>query len=292
MISVDLVRRLVDSQFPQYAGLPVRPVRFDGWDNRTFHLGDELTVRLPSAEGYVPQVEKEHRWLPYLAPRLPLPIPTPVALGGPGEGYPFPWSIYGWLDGETADQGRVDDLEVFAADLAAFLTALQRVDATGGPTYGLHSAYRGGPLATYADEAMRAMAVLADELDLDAVSAVWEAAMASEWVRPPVWFHGDISMGNLLVRGGRLAAVIDFGTAGVGDPACETVIAWTRFTAASRAAFRAGLDLDSATWARGRGWALWKALIVLVGARETDPVTAAVQRRVIAEVVADHPATG
>ena len=288
LITTDLVRRLVAGQFPEYAELPVRPVQHDGWDNRTFRLGEGLTVRLPSAQGYVPQIAKEHRWLPYLAPQLPLPIPTPVGLGEPADGYPFPWSIYRWLDGTTAQHAPIDDPMRFAADLATFLSALQRIDAIGGPGFGLHSAFRGGPLATYEAEAVLAIDRLRDELDVPAVAEVWAAAMATQWDRPPVWFHGDVSPGNLLVRDGRLSAVIDFGTAGVGDPACETVIAWTWFTGATRAAFRAGLDLDADTWARGRGWALWKALIVLAGSRETEPETADVQRRVIAEVLADH----
>lgn len=286
-INAGLVQRLVADQFPRWADLPVRPVEFGGWDNRTFHLGEHMSVRLPSAEGYVPQVEKEQRWLPKLAPHLTLPIPAPLARGQPGHGYPWPWSIYRWLDGENAAVGRIDDLEQLADDLGRFLVALQATDATDGPPAGPHSFYRGGPLSTYDAETRQAIASLEAEIDSAAATGLWEAALAATWHGPPVWFHGDVATGNLLVQGGRLSAVIDFGCAGVGDPACDTVMAWTRFSGKSRQAFSSALPLDAATWARGRGWALWKALITLAEHRDTDSLKADEACRVIAEVLAD-----
>ena len=277
-IDVPLVCRLVAAQFSQWAGLPVRPVALSGWDNRTFHLGADMTVRLPSAAGYVPAVEKEQRWLPTLAPHLPLPIPAPIAKGVPGEGYPWPWSINRWLDGENATLDRIADLTRFGEDLAVFLIALQRVDGTGGPLAGAHSFYRGSSLTHYDAETRWAITALGDRIDGGAATALWEAALAATWPGPPVWFHGDVAAGNLLVRHGRLAAVIDFGTSGVGDPACDTVIAWTLLSGASRAAFRTALGADDAMWARGRGWALWKALITF---DDTDPAKATDARRVL-----------
>lgn len=288
-IDQDLARRLVDSQFPRWAQLPIAPVEADGWDNRTFRLGDELTVRLPSGDWYALQVDKEQRWLPVLAPQLPLPIPAPVARGEPGEGYPYPWSVYRWLDGEIAGEPGIGDLTELATSLAEFLAALQRIDATGGPVPGRHNFFRGGPLATYADETLRSIDALGDEIPGDAAKRVWEAAMAAGWAGDPVWFHGDVATGNLLLRDGRLAAVIDFGTSGVGDPACDVVIAWTLLSGPSRDAFRATLGVDPGTWSRGRGWALWKALISLVGnLDEGDAEAAAGNRRVIDRVLADH----
>ncbi len=281
-IDVALVRRLVAAQFPHWAALPVRPVALGGWDNRTFHLGDDMTVRLPSAAGYVAAVEKEQRWLPFLAPRLPLPIPAPIAKGVPGEGYPWPWSVNRWLDGENATLDRIVDLTRFAEGLAAFLVALRRIDPTGGPLAGAHSFSRGASLTVYDDETRRAIATLAGRIDGAAATAVWEAALAATWHGSPVWFHGDVAAGNLLVRDGRLAAVIDFGTSGVGDPACDLVIAWTLLSGASRTAFRAALAGDDAMWARGRGWALWKALITY---DDVDPAKAADARRVIDAVL-------
>ena len=279
-----LARRLVDSQFPQWADLPVTPVEHGGVDNRTFRLGERMTVRLPSADWYALQVAKEQRWLPVLAPRLPLPIPTPVARGAPGEGYPYAWSVYRWLEGEVASESRIADLTEFATTLAGFLVALGGVEAADGPAPGRHNFFRGGPLTTYADETIDAIEALGDEIPGDAARRVWDDAVAATWESDPVWFHGDVAEGNLLLRGGRLAAVIDFGTSGVGDPACDVVIAWTLLSGPSRDAFRAALGVDPGTWSRGRGWALWKALITLDG----DPEGGAVQRRVIERVLADH----
>jgi aminoglycoside phosphotransferase (APT) family kinase protein len=289
-IDTDLARRLIDSQFPQWSHLPVAGVEVDGWDNRSFRLGSELTIRLPTGDWYAQQVAKEQRWLPVLAPRLPLPIPTPVARGEPGAGFPYPWSVYRWIDGEIAMDARTDDLPGFASRLAGFLAALRGVDATGGPPPGEHNFFRGGPLGTYEDEAMEAVAVLGAEIPRDAVMRAWEDAMRTSWERDPVWLHGDVATGNLLVRDGRLAAVLDFGCSGVGDPACDTVIAWTFLSGASRDRFRAELGVDAGTWSRGRGWALWKALITLVGHLERGSPDAALSRRDIREVLADYAA--
>jgi aminoglycoside phosphotransferase (APT) family kinase protein len=290
VIDEALARRLVDRQFPQWSDLPITRVALDGWDNRSFRLGSELTVRLPTGDWYALQVEKEQRWLPVLAPRLPLPIPTPVAEGRPSHDFPYPWSVYRWLDGEPAATARVRDLEELATTLARFLGALARVDATGGPEPGRHNFFRGGPLGTYEGEAIEAIETLGDEIPRDAVQRAWADAMATTWDGPPVWFHGDVAVGNLLVRDGRLAAVLDFGSSGVGDPACDLVIAWTFLHGASRDRFRAELGVGRGTWSRGRGWALWKALISLVGHLERDAPEAALARRDIAEVLADHAA--
>ena len=287
-IDASLVSRLVAAQFPRWADLPIWPVEHDGWDNRTFHLGDQMTVRLPSAAAYIQQVEKEHRWLPRLAPLLPLQIPVPLAKGRPGDGYPWPWSVYRWLDGETATIERIADLRQFATTLARFLVALQRIDATGGPPPGPHNFYRGGPLTVYDGETRQALRALAGEIDTEAATAVWEAALAATWHDSPVWFHGDVAHGNLLVDRGELCAVIDFGTSGVGDPACDLAIAWTLFGGESREAFRSALPVDSGTWARGRGWTLWKALITLAALPGTNARDASTSRRVFEEVLADH----
>ena len=287
-INVSLVRRLLAAQFPRWADLPIKPVEVSGWDNRTFHLGAQMTVRLPSAAPYALQVEKEHRWLPKLAPLLPLPIPVPLAKGAPTDGYPWQWSVYRWLEGETATAERIADLRQFATTLADFLTALQRIDSAGGPPPGRHNFFRGGPLTVYDAETRQAIAALDGRIDTDAASAVWEAALAATWYGSPVWLHGDVAAGNLLVKGGRLSAVIDFGTSGVGDPSCDLAIAWTLFGGESRDAFRAALQLDNATWARGRGCALSWALIFIPYYLDTNPVGVSGARHVIDEVLADH----
>ena len=289
IIDTALVKRLVSEQFPKWADLPISPVESDGWDNRTFRLGDRLSVRLPSAAGYAAQVDKEQYWLPRLAPQLPLPIPEPVALGQPDAGYPWKWSIYRWLEGEPARPDGIADLGEFATTLGEFLAALQKADATGGPPPGEHNFFRGGSPGVYDAETREALTILGDTIDSDAARDVWETARATEWTLPPVWFHGDISRGNLLVADGRLSAVIDFGTAGVGDPACDLAIAWMFFDDESREAFRAALPVDDGTWARGRGWTIWKALIVAAGlAGSNSPDFEASSRRVIDRVIGDH----
>lgn len=283
-IDASLVRRLIADQFPQWSHLPVRPVAHDGWDNRTFRLGEDMSVRLPSAVGYAPQVEKEQRWLPVLAPLLPLPIPVPLAMGSPSDDYPWRWSVYHWLPGEVAALGRVDDLSRLAVSLAEFLKALQRIDPTGGPLPGPQNSYRGGPLQVYDAETRSALSALKGQINTNRAAAVWETALKASWAGPPVWVHGDMAATNLLVRQGRLSAVIDFGSMGVGDPSCDLAIAWTFFSGESREAFRSAFPLDAAAWARGRGWALWKALITVVGHARTDPVKAADAVRVIEAV--------
>ncbi len=288
-IDMSLLSRLIVAQFPQWAGLPIRPVELSGWDNRTFHLGDHMTVRLPSAARYAQQVEKEYQWLPRLAPHLPLAIPVPLAMGIPAAGYPWNWSVYRWLEGENTTLERVVDLREFATTLAQFLTALQKIEAIGGPPPGQRNFFRGGPLATYDGEVRQAAAVLDDKIDTGAVIAVWEAALAATWRGSPVWFHGDVSAGNLLVKDGRLSAVIDFGCFGVGDPACDLSVAWTLFEGESREAFRAALHVDEATWARGCGWTLWKALIELAELPDVNlPKAAKKPRQIIDDILADH----
>jgi aminoglycoside phosphotransferase (APT) family kinase protein len=289
-VDVELVTRLVAAQFPQWAALPIVELIPQGWDNRTFRLGSRMTVRLPSAEEYARQVEKEQSWLPRLAPQLPIPIPSPVAQGAPAHGFPWSWSIYRWIDGETSSGARIRDLPTFAADLAAFLLALRHADATDGPAAGPQSFYRGAPLHVYDADVNEAIRHLGAAIDQQAVTEVWTTALSTEWMAAPVWFHGDVSAGNLLVRNGTLAAVIDFGLCGIGDPACDLVIAYTLLEGPSRETFRAGVGLDDATWARARGWALWKALIVAAGITGTHSPArhAEIARRVIDAVIADH----
>lgn len=267
-ITPAVVSCLLGEQLPAMAHLPVTPVDVDGWDNTTFRVGTEHLARLPSADGYVPAVAKEHRWLPLLAPLLPVPVPEPVALGAPGCGFPRPWSVYRWLPGETATADRVGDLDAFARDVADFLTALWAVRPDGGPGAGAHSFGRGGPLSLYDPDVRACLDALPTAGPRPAdVRRAWDDALSAESDAPPRWFHGDMAPSNLLVRDGRLCGVIDFGTCGTGDPACDLVIAWTSLDADARDTFRRHLDVDDATWARGRGWALWKALLTL---READ----------------------
>ncbi len=286
-IDASLVLHLITTQFPQWGNLSVRRVDADGWDNSTFRLGDDMKVRLPTAAKYVPQVAKEYRYLPRLAPLLPFPVPVPLALGAPADVYPWPWAIYRWVKGDTASPERIGDQRRFAVDLAQFLLALQRIDVAGGPPAGPHSFFRGGSLSVYDADTRRSVAGLGDEINADEAIAVWEAALAGTWHGPAVWVHGDMAAGNLIVENGRLSAVIDFGSCAVGDPACDLAIAWTLLCGKGREEFRAKLSADKFTWARARGWALWKALLTLAkrsgGRADQDQA-----RDVIASVLAEH----
>lgn len=284
VIDERLAKRLVDSQFSHWSGLPVEPVATCGWDNRTFRLGHDMSIRLPSAQRYAAQVNKEQFWLPRLAPWLPLPIPSPIVQGEPGCGYPWHWSIYRWLEGDSATSDSVD-LGELAVSLGRFLVALQRIESAEGPAAGAHNFFRGGALSVYDSETRQALAAL--QGDVPPVAAkIWELALSSQWKRRPVWIHGDVNASNLLVKQRELTAVIDFGTCGVGDPACDLAIAWNLFSGESRALFRDTLKVDKATWDRGRGWALWKALITQVQAHNQQDLQKSQQ--VIEELVADY----
>lgn len=288
LIDEILVCHLVATQFPQWKDLPIRPVAHGGWDNRTFHLGHQMLVRMPSAAIYAANVELEQQWLPKLAPLLPLPIPRPLAMGTPTQDYPWNWSIYTWIEGESAATAHITNLCDFAQSLAQFLVALQCIDPAGGPQPGPHNFYRGGSLTVYDSETRQALVALKNNIDVDAATRIWQEALATTWQGSPAWVHGDISAGNLLVKDGKLCAVIDFGGLAIGDPAYDLAIAWTLFEGKSREIFRATLDLDADTWARGRAWALWKALIVACGLTQTNAIEQEQSLRIIDNMLADY----
>jgi aminoglycoside phosphotransferase (APT) family kinase protein len=354
-IGAPLVRRLIETQFPRWSGLPLRRVASAGTDNALYRLGDDLAVRLPRIARAAGQVRKDARWLPRLAPDLPLAVPEPVGVGVAGEGFAWEWGVYRWLAGEEARLDRMSDPVAAARQLAGFVGALRRVDTSWGPEPARSS--RGVPLALRDEATREAIAAtgaigVADgfeaagrrdaagerdaasgrdaaagvdaggrrdatggrdaaagvdaaggsggtpsalgiggsrcEVDVATVTAAWEESLAAAvWPGEPVWIHGDLSPGNVLVRRGRVSAVIDFACLGVGDPACDLLVAWNLFTGPSREMFRAELALDEATWLRGRGWALSVALMQLPYYVHTNPPLAANARHVIAEVLAD-----
>jgi len=269
-INVKLVKQLINEQFPIWSHLEIKPVELSGNDNRTFHLGDHMSVRLPSAECYVPQVEKEHKWLPILANKLSLPISKPLAKGSPSNAYPWPWTINEWIDGESLNKENISDLSQFAIDLGGFLKEFQSIDANGGPIAGKHNFFRGGNLAVYDQETRDSIEQTKEIFNKDFLTEIWETALSSKWEYEPVWVHGDIAPGNLLVKNGALCAVIDFGILGVGDPSCDAVMAWTFFDNDSRKVFKNSLNFDENTWNRARGWALWKALITFNANKDID----------------------
>ena len=281
---VPLVRRLLAAQFPEWAGLPIERVRSAGTDNALYRLGEDLVVRLPRIHWAVDGVGKDMLWLPKLAPLLPVAVPVPLAKGEPAEDYPWTWGVYPWLAGENPAIGSVPDAKSLTNEVADFVKALHRVDLAGGP-----AARRGRPLAEVQDEEARAaLAELKGMIDVDAATAAWNAAIqAPPWTGRPVGVHGDLLAGNLLLEGRRLTGVIDWGGVGIGDPACDLIVAWGLLPRDLRPAFRAKLGVDDETWARGRGWALSVGLIALPYYKDTNPVLAATARQLIREVLAD-----
>ena len=288
-VDAALVRRLLAEQFPDWADLPLEPVFPRGTDNRLFRLGDELVVRLPCRERTVKTLEKEREWLPRLAPHLPLEVPAPLAVGSPADGYPWTWSIYGWLDGESAISSPVADLDRAGTDLAGFIDALQRIDPAGGPRAGDGNFARGAPVAALDGYVRKSIAALDRQIDVGRVTALWESALnAPVWERPPVWVHGDLDARNLLVRDGRIAAVVDFGCLGVGDPACDVAAAWKLFPPEARGRFRRDLSVDDATWVRALGWIVYQSLGALAYyTLETNPSLFTEAKRWLAEVLAE-----
>jgi aminoglycoside phosphotransferase (APT) family kinase protein len=280
-----LVRRLLAAQFPEWAELPIERVVSYGTDHDIYRLGDGLSVRLPRIEWATGQAAKEAEWLPKLAPHLPLAVPVQLAAGRPAEGYPFAWSVYAWLPGENAN-GTIGDLNRAAVDLAAFVRALRTVDTTGVQPRRSHS--RGAPLAELDEPVRRAIAELGARIDGAAAVRSWEESLAAPaWDGPEVWVHGDLLPGNLLVTGGRLSAVIDWGCLGVGDPACDLQPAWNVFAGESRARYREELEADDASWLRGRGWSLFQAVVALPYYWETNPGMIRQASHALAEVLAD-----
>ncbi|GAA1675727.1 aminoglycoside phosphotransferase family protein [Nonomuraea maheshkhaliensis] len=283
-ITAALVRKLVDTQFPQWAASPLELLDPAGSDHVIYRLGEQLSVRLPRHGGAIRQAQKEFEWLPRLAPHLPLAIPVPVGVGEPDFGYPWRWAVSRWLEGEVATVETLADSSTAAVQLAEFLTALQR----RGPEYARepHPDLTAQPLADRDHATRAAIAEVSDIFDPAAMTALWnEALNAPEWDRSPVWFHGDFHTGNLLTIDCRLSAVIDFGGLGIGDPACDLMIAFTLMSPTSRAAFRTTLGLDDATWTRGRGWALATGLNAYTTYAATNPRIATQTTRQITQAL-------
>jgi aminoglycoside phosphotransferase (APT) family kinase protein len=283
-VPVGLVARLVAAQYPRFADLPIRPVTPFGTVNALFRLGEELRVRLPRVPWGKDDVTAELEWLPLLAPYLPVAVPVPVAEGRPSEEYPWTWSISRWLDGENPIAGQLAAPDPLAADIADFISAFRAVDLPDGPR-----AYRGGALAAQDAQTRAAIEELHAVVNTATVTAVWDAALRlPAWNGPDVWVHADLMPGNLLLTNGRLTGVLDFPTAGKGDPATDLIVAWNLLPASARPAFRTAVQVDDATWARGRAKALSIAVIALPYYLHTNPVMADNARHTIDAVLADY----
>lgn len=278
---VALVRRLLEEQFPEWAGLPLRPVAESGTVNALYRLGDELAVRIPrNRPSSWSGLDRELDWLPRLARLLPIQVPAPVARGRPSDEYAHEWGIFEWLPGENPAPGDVPD--TLAEELAHFVRALHGVELEGGPPPARRSRDR---MDEFTRENLRA---LEGEIDTATAEALWEESLAvPEWAPPPVWIHCDLMPGNLLLRDGHLSAVIDWEGAGMGDPAVDLIVAWNVLPPSGRRIFRDAVGYDEDTWARGRAWALATGLGGIPYYRETFPAFAANSRRTVEQVLED-----
>lgn len=281
-IDIPLVKRLLAEQFPHLAERSITAVRSSGTVNAIYRLGDDLYARLPRMERWAESIEREWTWLPKLAPHISLSIPKPLALGKPANGYPCPWAIQHWIEGTPYHDELIGDERQAAHDLVHFIRELRSADMTGAP--------RGGrdPLIELDAETRSAIHSSCSVIDTEAVSAAWMHALeAPPWNGKPVWIHGDLLRSNLLVQDGRLCAVIDFGGAGIGDPAADVVPAWSVFSKVGREDFRRVLDVDEDTWRRARGYALHQALMIIPYYPETNPEFVSMAKRTVGEILAE-----
>lgn len=284
-IDAELVARLISTQFPQWAHLPLRWLDAPGTVHVLYRLGDDMVVRLPRAGVAAEEMDKEFGWLPRLAPRLPAAVPLPLGRGVPGEGYPHAWSVYRWLEGENPVAGQLRDPDGLARDLAAFIGALRGTSLDGAPPSARGRRTLAGLDAYTREWIGRARGLI----DVGAATNFWEAALrAPAWDGVPVWVHADLLPGNVLVQNGRLSAVIDFGSLGSGDPASDLSVAWSLLPAGARQLFREQLAADDATWARARGLAFVIAIGALAYYQHSNPVFAAVASYSIREILAEQ----
>lgn len=285
--TLELAHKLIAEQFPEYADLPITDVEKQGHDNRTYRLGNDMLIRMPTAECYALKVPKEQELLPQLAKYLSNSISALIKIGHPSNAYPYPFSIYKWLPGRSINLLTLtnQDKEQLAYDLARFLKELQAISEVEGPDPGPHNWWRGEHVSVYDSGAREQIAQLADVIDASLALALWDQACGTKWGKRPVWIHGDLAIGNILMDEGKLSAIIDLGGTAVGDPACDLVIAWTYLSGRARQIFFTEMSLDQNTWLRARAWALWKATFELCQIADKNSLEAKGQKRIIDEVI-------
>lgn len=290
MPTLDLGRKLIAEQFPEYASLPIVDVEKQGHDNRTYRLGNHMLLRMPTAADYALKVPKEQELLLQLEKRLSVSIPAPIKMGNSSADYPYPFSIYKWLSGKSINLLALIDQEKeqLAFDVAKFLKELQAITDVEGPGPGQHNWWRGDHVSVYDKGAREQIAELAEIIDASQLLALWDQACETKWDKKPVWIHGDFTIGNILMDSGKLSAVIDFGGAAVGDPACDLVIAWTYLKGKARKIFISEMDMDPDTWLRARAWALWKATFELCQIADKKSAEAYLQKTIIFNILNDY----
>jgi aminoglycoside phosphotransferase (APT) family kinase protein len=286
-ITLELAKKLIVTQFPEYAELNVSEVEQQGLDNKTYRVGDDMLIRMPTAESYALKVPIEQELLPTLAKHLSIAIPAPIKMGKPSDDYPYAFSIYKWLDGSSANHVTLDEqsLENLAFDLATFLKELQAITDVEGPSPGQHNWYRGDHISVYDSGAREQIAKLADIIDSNSAIDLWDRACGTKWNKEPIWIHGDFAFGNILIKDNKLSGVIDFGGTAMGDPACDLVIAWTYLSGKARDVFITEMGLDEDIWLRARAWALWKATFELCNIADKNSPEALFQKKIIDEVL-------
>ena len=282
-----LARKLIAEQFPAYAHLPITSVEKQGHDNRTYRLGPDMLIRMPTAESYALKVPKEQALLPKLVSHLTVSIPVPIKMGAASQGYPYPFSIYKWLEGSSINLLVLDNdcLEKLASDLVRFLKELQSIDDVDGPAPGQHNWWRGDHVSVYDKGAREQISELSTVINESRAIDLWERACKTKWDKSPVWIHGDFAIGNMLLKNGKLSAIIDFGGVALGDPACDLVVAWTFLNGKARDIFIQEMDLDEDTWLRAKAWALWKATFELCQIADKNSPEALIQKRIIEDVI-------
>ncbi len=285
--NAEQVGQLLAAQFPDWAGLTIRPVASDGTDNVLFRLGQDKCIRLPRMASTAAQLTKEVALLPLLKD-LPLAVPEPLGTGGPAYGYPYPWAVYRWIEGVPVIEADLPDMAATAETLGCFVNVLRSIDVPAAPLSGPANNHRGVELSIRDKVTRRSLAGIADLYDEARLNAAWDQALqADKWDNAPVLIHGDIHAANLLARDRALSAVIDFGLAGRGDPAVDLIVGWSLLDTGARDIFRVAAGVDEPTWQRGRGWALSTAVVALAYYRERNPFLWTLSRRSIEAVLAD-----
>lgn len=283
-VDEDLVISLLKQQYPDLLKFSISKIKHYGTDNAIFRIGKEYVIRLPRFNCAAKQIEKEQIWLPKFEGLLPFKIPVPIKVGNPSEEFPYYWYVYDWIQGVDAYSKPPSDFNQVAKDLALFIKALWEVATDNAPL-----SRRGLPLNTQDKLVCEAISSLKDTIDTNTISNIWQECLSvSNWNKPPVWLHADLLPSNLLLKNGKIHAVIDFGLTGIGDPACDLIPAWCLLDSNSRIIFKEYLGVDEDTWRRGKGWALSIALIIIPYYLNTNPVLVSVARRIIKEITHDR----